>query len=225
VDLDVRALEQELGRIPEVSAARVVVSDAGRPLEVHVLATPAKHVKQIVRDIQSVAMAQFSLELDHRIVSVVQLEGQTAAGEAGGGHPGHGNGFLKELRIVIEGVTAVRDGLRCTAQVSLRRDEEAVLGVAEGSAASSVAPRLVAEATLDALRRLEPGASRADIEDAAVVRMGERRVAVVTLVLLVPPYEEVVVGSAVVRGSAEQEALCRAVLDGTNRRLAQLAQS
>lgn len=218
-------LEQELARIPEVSAARVVVSDAGRPVEVHVLATPAKHVKQVVRDVQSVAMAQFGLELDHRIVSVVQLEGQGGAGEPDAEHGnGHGNGLLKELRIVIEGVTAVRDGLRSTAQVSLRRDEEVVLGVAEGSAASSAAPRLVAEATLDALRRLEPIANRADIEAAAVVRVGDRQVAVVTLVLLVPPNEEIVVGSAIVRGSAEQEALCRAVLDGTNRRLRQLSE-
>jgi len=42
-------------------------------------------------------------------------------------------------------------------------------------------------------------------------------------VFVVPPSEEIVSGSAVVRVSNEQEAVARAVLDATNRRLMQLA--
>ena len=54
-------LETELCRIPEVTAARIVVNDAGKPTELHILALPDKHAKQVVRDIQSVAMASFGL--------------------------------------------------------------------------------------------------------------------------------------------------------------------
>jgi len=44
-------------------------------------------------------------------------------------------------------------------------------------------------------------------------------VALTTLVLLVPPHEEVLTGSAPVRGAGEHEAVARSVLDAVNRRL------
>lgn len=67
-------LEEALSRIQGVRAASVVTLANGEPTEIHVLAAPGKHAKQVVRDVQSLAMAQFGMDLDHRIVSVVQLD-------------------------------------------------------------------------------------------------------------------------------------------------------
>src|SRR5947209_17357423 len=74
-ELDLSAVEREICRLPDVSIARLVAEGDGRVSEVHVVAHPGKHPKQIVRDIQSIALASFGLELDRRIVSVVQLGG------------------------------------------------------------------------------------------------------------------------------------------------------
>ena len=82
--------------------------------------------------------------------------------------------------------------------------------------------RLVAQATLAAMRELEPGAVGADIEEATVVRVGMRDVATASLVLLTPPHEEVLAGSALVRATGEHDAMARAVLDAANRRLPRL---
>ena len=71
--LDLTEVEAELCRLPDVTAVRLVADPIGRPLEVHVLAHAGKPAKQIVRDVQSVALASFGLEFDRRIVSVVQL--------------------------------------------------------------------------------------------------------------------------------------------------------
>ena len=46
--------------------------------------------------------------------------------------------------------------------------------------------------------------------------------AVTTVVIVVPPYEEVVAGAAMVHGAGELDAVARSVLDATNRRLPQL---
>src|SRR3954471_6081038 len=109
-DLDLREVERELCRLPEVNAARIVEDEAGRPVEVHILASRDKHAKQIVRDVQSVAMATFGLELDRRVVSVVQLEGGVGdegvvggAGGAGGGVNG-GVGVGVASRVLIDGI-------------------------------------------------------------------------------------------------------------------------
>ena len=55
-----------------------------------------------------------------------------------------------------------------------------------------------------------------------MVRVGTREVALASMVFVIPPHEDVVSGSALVRGANETEAVARAVLDATNRRLPQL---
>ena len=67
-------LEAALRQIQGIRAASVVTNGKSEPTEIHILAMSGKAPKQIVRDVQSLAMAQFDLDIDHRIVSVVQLE-------------------------------------------------------------------------------------------------------------------------------------------------------
>ena len=213
---DLTDLERELCRLPEVNAARIVTDQVGRPTEVHILASPAKHAKQVARDVQSVAMASFGLDLDRRIISVVQLDGgQLDAAAAAPGAPAG-------PRVVIGGISSEQNGLRTLVRVTLQRGETEGAGFAEGSIAASARPRLVAQATLDALRQLMPAAECADVELATVVRVGIREVALTSMVFVIPPHEDVVSGSALVRGANETEAVARAVLDATNRRLPQL---
>ncbi len=64
---DLQAIERELCRLPDVSVARLVTDDVGRIIEAHIIATPNKHPKQIVRDVQSVALAEFGLEIDESV--------------------------------------------------------------------------------------------------------------------------------------------------------------
>src|SRR5258708_24264220 len=74
-ELDLAEVEREICRLPDVSIARLVAEPTGRVSEVHVVAHPGKHPKQIARDVQSIALASFGLELDRHIISVGQLGG------------------------------------------------------------------------------------------------------------------------------------------------------
>ncbi|HEX4775677.1 MAG TPA: hypothetical protein VFW74_02790 [Acidimicrobiia bacterium] len=223
-DLELRDLEREICRLPDISAARIVADDSGMPAEVHVLALPGKHPKQVVRDIQSVALASFGIEIDRRVVSVVQF---------GADGPSVGQPAAEAIaaRPTIDAITAETSGLRSLVRVQMRgttaaHDDERgseVVGFAEGSIAAATRHRLVATATLDALRQLEPAAECLDVESAQVVRIGPNEIAVVTIVFVLPGGEQLVSGSALVRNHQDTDAVARAVLDATNRRLPQLA--
>jgi hypothetical protein len=176
---------------------------------VHIVANAGKHPKQIVRDVQSIALASFGLELDRRVISVVQLGTGTLEEPA-----------LGDPRPSIVAITAEANGLRSLVRVTLARDEDEAVGFAEGSIASTARHRLVATATVDALRQIEPAAECIDVDHAQIVRVGSNDVAVVTVVFVVPPSEQLVAGSAIVRPQQEADAVARAVLDATNRRLA-----
>jgi hypothetical protein len=252
--VDIAAVERELCRIPEVRAARIVADDTGHLVEVHILATTGKAAKQVVRDVQSVAITSSGVDIDHRIVSVVQLEDDVSAtatavapasapatavvdepeparASASATEPaddapvrtnGNGHKVLNGNRVVVDSVLVAKHELRAKATVTLRRGEEQAVGVAEGTVASSARWRIVAEAALNALRTLEPGAVTVSVEMAGVQRIGDRALGIVTMIMVMPPHEELLAGVAPVRGGAEEDAVARAVLDATNRRLARL---
>jgi hypothetical protein len=117
-------------------------------------------------------------------------------------------------------ITAEANGLRSLVRVTLARDDDEAVGFSEGSIATTARHRLVASATVDALRQLEPAAECIDVDHAQIVRIGAHDIAVVTIVFVVPPSEQLVSGSAIVRPQQEADAVARAVLDATNRRLA-----
>jgi hypothetical protein len=199
-------LEASLGRLPGVQAVRVVTGPTAQPTEVHVLASRDKTPKQLVRDIQSVAMAQFDLELDHRIVSVVQFDDADQAGSVGGG-----------ARVLIATITAQTTGLESTATVTLASAGTLYDGNATAPATASSRARLIARATLQAIGALMP-VGACDIEYAQITQVGGREVAVSIVQLVTPDGESIVTGSALVRGD-EADAVARSVLDALNRRL------
>jgi hypothetical protein len=217
-EAEVLELERELCRLPEISAARVVVDPSGRPTEVHILADTTKHAKQVVRDVQSVALASFGIELDRRIVSVVQLGSTTN----GNGHSEVTVDIRDDFRPVLVNSTAEVSGLRSLVRVTLARGGDEAVGFAEGTVATTARHRLVATATVDALRQLETAAECIDIDSAQIVRVGAHDVAIVIVVFVLPPSEQLISGSAIVREHAEADAVVRAVLDATNRRLPSL---
>lgn len=201
-------LEKELRRLPDIQAARIVAGYDGEPSEVHIVAAPNKAPKQLVRDIQSVAIASFGYDIDRRRISIVQIDA-----------PETEYLFDREFRPKILSITSESTGLRSTVKVSLEHDDTQALGFAEGSVASAARHRLIAQATLDALRQLEPLAESLDVDAAHVVRIGGADVAVTTVIFVIPPDEQIVSGSAIVRQGNEADAIARAVLDSTNRRL------
>ena len=201
-------LEDALRHIQGVKAASVVTGPDAVPTEVHVLAAPGKPAKQVVRDVQSLAMARYDIDIDHRIVSVVQMgddevrsvdrdppspdEAEAAAGSDPVAEPA--------IRPAIAAIT-VRSGKGETeATVTLAAGSQLFEGHSQGPAGHTHRARLVAVAVLDAVAELlgQP----CEVESSSVVSTGTREVALTVLTLTVPRTgEQVLTGCAVVRGS------------------------
>jgi hypothetical protein len=70
--------ERLLAALAGVVSARAVADEFGRLSEIHVLASPDLHPKQIVRNVESALSAGLGVIVDRRIISVAQLR-QSAA--------------------------------------------------------------------------------------------------------------------------------------------------
>jgi hypothetical protein len=194
--MDYREIEETLARLPSVNAVRVT-GDPSHIREVHVLAAPDKAAKQVVRDVQTLVLARFGIDLDRRIISVVQISPDRIRTE--------------EDRPAIIGVHEIPEGARTTVAVTLRWHGEEYAGTATARL------RLVGEAALRAVERIV-GDEALALDAVGAPAVGMRRVMVAVVVGTGPHGEEISVGSALSQGD-DGEAAVRAVLDALNRRI------
>jgi hypothetical protein len=204
-DMDVMALQEKIGRIEGVEAARIVAGD-GHIEEIHVLARRNKPPKQLVRDVQSLSQALFGEEIDRRIVSVVQLA--DADLEAG-------------FRPALVDVSETLDGSRAEVTVTLRWENELFSGSAKGAAATSMRARQIAEATIEAVRQAIHRDAALAISSMDIPVLGSKRVAIAQVVVVTEATERNLIGCAYVEDE-ESRAVVRAVLDALNRFLPDL---
>jgi hypothetical protein len=203
--MDLAAFQEKLSRIDGVEAARVVAKN-GHIDEIHVLARRNKPPKQIVRDVQSLGQALFGLNVDRRVVSVVQLADSVL--DSGS-------------RPAVVDVAEATDSSRTEVTVTLKWKERLLVGQAAGAAASATRWRLIAEATLEAVRQAIHEDVGLGVSSMDVPTLGSRPIAIAQIVVVTESTERTLIGSAYADDDGAR-AVVRAVLDALNRLLPDL---
>lgn len=204
----VSEIERLLALIPGVISARLMVNDWGAIEELHVLATTERGPKQIVRDVESTLAARWGIKIDHKKISVAQLA--------------HADSAMPPVRMKVVGFTASVDTIAsrygCTVTLEVATDEGPRFeGRAEGMNVPSQYPRLVAEATVDALNQAIQEGCYFNLEAARMTGMVGYEAALVLLTYHGPRgLFRPLAGAAVVDGDP-LEAVIRACLQATNR--------
>lgn len=201
--------EDIIRQIKDVISARIVANETGEITEVHVLAGPNRGPKQVVRDIESAFMAQFGVQLDHKRISVAQLQDDDDRKIDVGLRPRLISVSLKTLSRHTE------------SQVQLEIGDMNFEGNASGPTSTGNKLRIVMVATIKALEAYLKGTCSLVADNLAVVRLGDLQAVVVSVSLLTNLGEEKLVGTALVRND-DREAAVKATLSAVNRRLALL---
>jgi hypothetical protein len=223
---DPAALEAAIRRIQGIQAARVVAGPGGRVAEVHVLAGRERGAKQLVRDVQSVILTNFGVDIDYRTVSVVQLDEVSTAQAPLVTQPQPPTAEPVEPReqppITPAGASNRAAILRLQTETSAFTTEVKVAVAVEGTERSGAARgpstsglRIVAGATVDAVGDLLK-ASAVEVHSAELITVGIVQMAVVVLRLATSRGEQLLTGSAIVRKDAN-DSVARATLDALNR--------
>lgn len=113
-----KRLEELIGRMTGVISAKVITDGIGRPLEIHVLTNMDRSAKQVARDVQSCAVSTLGIQVDHRIISIAQVN-DDSLGKA-------------SLRLKIKGFEVKVDENSVTVTVSLSHKGNVYEGTATG---------------------------------------------------------------------------------------------
>lgn len=140
IDLRVE-LDQLISRLNGVVAARTVLSEDDSITEIHVLSDLSKSPKQLVRDIQSAAMALLGIELDYKMISVAQVGSHMLVSGKG-----------SEPRLMIRRITLNLDSQNQDVTVVLARGDKTYEGHSRGPLHGKTRLHTAAYACLNALK-------------------------------------------------------------------------
>lgn len=203
--------EQSIKQIRSVIATRIKGNSSEEIEEIHVLANSKRNPKQIVRDIESMLAAQFGLEIDHKKVSVVQLESEDETPQSFAKHG-------EQIRPKLVSVSLRTVNTMAEVKVELSAQDEIMEGVSTGTSTTYNKLRLFVEATINALSGFMMDKLVFATEDVMINRLGKHQVAQVAISLITPIGEQTLVGCAIVKND-EREAVVKATLDAVNRKL------
>lgn len=209
--VDYPLLHDYIRQLQGVLYAQVVQDESGQVAELHVLSDRSRSPKQLVRDIQSVAMARFGLAIDHKVVSVAQIDG------AGAPPP-------ERVRLRAESFSFSRLPDCLQARVTLRQGEDAYEGAAEGLPSHRERNAILVRATLDALAQYMGGTRLFSLAEVKTTDLAGGEVVLVCLAQSGARQEDLLVGAALT-WEDPQMAVVRATLAAVNRRLPLLIQT
>jgi hypothetical protein len=217
----VTPFELDVSRLPNVLAVRTVEAGDAAGGEVHVLASPGRSVQEIAADVHSLAILT-GVALTAGDVHVVQLQradDNAAAANGAAPAPEAARAPESHRRVELDGAMVVTADGNSRAVVTARLGDRVATGSSVVVPASSAIRRGVAEATLTALLELLDRQEIVAVDAAVVVSLPPNEVAVVTLVTVTGIAEQTLVGSVLVGSAGVNDAIARAVLDATNRRV------
>ncbi|AGL49594.1 hypothetical protein THMA_0684 [Thermotoga maritima MSB8] len=177
-----KTLEEVISKISGVISAKVIEED-GQPREIHVIADPSRNPKQIVRDIETVALASLGMKIDRRIISVAQLsQGR----------------FPSSQTYEITSIEVKNLDRKKQVKVTIHNplEDEDMVGESAGPGTSTNLPRLVGEAVIEAFNPDCP----VSVDDVQKVFLAGREFVLVHLTIQDEDRERTEVGVAPLEG-------------------------
>ncbi len=225
-------VERALTGLKDVRSARIVTNDAGGILEIHVVADTARSAKMVARDVESILVAKIGLSIDHRKISVAQVEGEETA-EAGPTSRAEAKPAKRveapaglyltpeDKRIEFVGVSLAQSNLVAQARVELSRDGVGTVAEATGADSTDSVLRIVAEATMEAVQRYFENGGLFTVTAVEQMTVGGKPIVVVVVAHVYERGERVLVGACPSSGDVPR-AVALATLDAVNRFLRRL---
>ncbi|MDD4569671.1 MAG: hypothetical protein PHE70_06050 [Tepidanaerobacteraceae bacterium] len=197
--------EELIKKIKDIVSAKIVTGSDGKISEIHVVSKSKRNPKQIVRDIESTLIASMGSEIDHKKISVAQINGE--------------NERLVETRLRIEGISTNKSYHSLEVKVSLSDPDGNIYEGAESGAASFQSRmRTTACATLKAIQQFLSESFALSLEDVHTFKIGNNQAVAILVSILVGEKDEHLLGGALVKQDT-YEAVVAAVLSAINRRI------
>lgn len=206
-NMNFEIIERNLERIESVVSCKIVLGDKDIIEEIHVVSNTRRSPKQIVRDVQSVLIATYGIQVDHKIISIAEIMDDSLG--------------KSEYRLTLKSISHDNLGTKTTVKVSLSDNKNTYENILSGINTKRNIERMLVEVTLKTVEQICEIGDTFTLEDIKSVHLSTEKVVIVVIMALVDGTEKRFCGSCIV-GSDFKEAVVKATLDAVNRYISKM---
>ena len=168
---------EQLIKKNDIVSAKIVTGDDGKISEIHVISNSKRNPKQIVRDIESTLIAFLGSEIDHKKISVAQINSEDEP--------------TMETRLKISGISTNKSYHNLEVKVILSNSESGTFeGVASGVSSTKGRMRTTAQATINAIQQFLTERNVISLEDVIIFEIGNQRAVSILLSIVINEIDE-----------------------------------
>ncbi len=200
--MDHKIIEENLQQIDSVISSKIIIGEGSQIEEIHIVSNGARNPKQIARDVESVLLANFDYRIDHRKISVAQLDDID----------------IRKIkpRLKLNGISKETSGNKANVKVSILKADEEFVALKTGINSNRNIERMLAEATVMAVEDSIGINDLFIVEDIRSIMIASVQVVVVLVSSLINGQEIILSGSSVVKNDYYLS-VAKATLDSINR--------
>jgi len=210
---DVEEIEKFLKNLNGILFAKISLSDNKDIEEIHIITNHSTSPKKVIRDIESLLLAKYNIEVDYRKISIAQVKDD----EMNNGHITDESKLLPRLKIADINIT--NNGNHFEVVVDLENNGKIFSGKMFGVNWEKNHEYLVAKAALEGINSFLEGSVFFQIDEIKKIELeSDKKLAIVSIDLINSKRKENLVGSTMVNGDFHH-AVVKAILKATNRRI------
>lgn len=202
--MNIKELEQFIMQIKSIISCKIVVDEGENIQEIHILSDTSRSPKQLSRDIQSSLISMYGLDIDHKKVSIAQINDKSIND--------------RNFRLKVKSIEYSTVGTKADVKVILEKCDEIFEGEYSGVNSIYNSQRIIANATLKAVESFLEIDDTFLLEDIKEIQLAGKD-AVVIAVTFVSEYGEQIFSGCSFVNSDRREAVVKATLDAINRRV------
>lgn len=200
--MNTEIIEKTIEKLDSVVSCKIISGENNNFDEIHIVSNRSRSAKQLVRDIQSILIATYNIQIDHKKISIAEIQDDT----------------LKKIesRIKINSVSHDNNGQKAIVKVALDNHREIFENSVAGVNTSRNIDRMLVDVTLKTVEDAYGYEENFILEDIKTVNISNDKVVVVVITCIFGGFEQKLCGSCLVK-SDYKEAVVKATLDALNR--------
>lgn len=204
--MNIQLIEKTIEKLDSVISSKIILGGNEEIQEIHVVSNGLRGAKQIVRDIQSVLIATYNIQIDHKIISIAEIQDER----------------LKKVQSRLKLVSISHDnkGQKVAIKVSLDNNSHVFENATMGINTSRNIDRMLVDVTLKTVEDAYGYEDTFILEDIKLVNVSMDKVIIVVITCIKDGYIKRLCGSSLIKLDYK-EAVVKATLDALNRFISQ----
>lgn len=200
--MNIQLIEKTIEKLDSVISSKIILGEEDDFKEVHIVSNGFRGAKQIVRDIESVLMATYDIQIDHKKISIAEIQDE--------------NVKKAQSRLKLISVSHDNKGQKVEVKVSLDNHKDVYENSTIGINTSRNINRMLVDVTLKTVEEAYGYDNVFILEDILIANISMDRVVIVLITSIKDDYVKRFCGSSLIK-SDYKEAVVKATLNALNR--------